>query len=52
MSYGQKIRPRRCPESELINLRTLMIIQGREAVARGIPCTLNKVPIANLWLAK
>jgi hypothetical protein len=48
MSYGQKIRPRRCPESELIALGTLMIIQGRDAFARGIPCILNKVPIVNL----
>jgi hypothetical protein len=31
MSYGQKSRPRRCPEPELFALRTLMIIQGREA---------------------
>jgi hypothetical protein len=37
MSYGQKTRPRRCPESELIALGTLMTIQGREAFARGDP---------------
>jgi len=31
MSYGQQTRTRPCPEPELAALRTLMIIQGREA---------------------
>ena len=40
MSYGQKIRPRRCPEPELIALGTLMIIQGREVLLEGYPASL------------
>jgi hypothetical protein len=35
ISYGQKTRPGRCPEQELIAQRTLMINQAREVFLPG-----------------
>jgi len=33
--YGEKTRPGRCPEPELIALRTLMINRARQRFASG-----------------
>jgi hypothetical protein len=57
MSYGQKTRPRRCPEPELIALRTLMLISGPGGLLlEEIPSILNigadrqpHVPSSGRW---
>jgi len=35
IAYGQKTRPGRCPEPEIIAQRTLMINQAREVFCQG-----------------
>jgi hypothetical protein len=46
ISYGQKTRPGRCPEPEIIALRTLMINQAREVFCLGtLPASLIYVLI-------
>src|SRR5258708_18726267 len=47
-SHGQKTRPSRCPEPEIIALRTLMIKQAREVFCQGrFPASLIYVLIVS-----
>src|SRR5260221_10931949 len=51
-SFGQKTRPGRCPEPELIALRTLIINQAREASCQWrFPASLIYVLIVSPWPA-
>ncbi len=51
-SYGEKTRPGRCPEPELIALRPLMINQAREVFCQGrFPASLIYVLIVSPWPA-
>src|SRR6266852_176980 len=51
-SYGEKTRPGRCPEPELIAQRPLMINQAREVFCQGrFPASLIHVLIVGPWPA-
>ena|SRR5437879_11659038 len=50
--YGEKTRPGRCPEQELIAQRPLMINQAREVFCQGrFPASLIYVLIVGPWPA-
>ena len=47
MSYGEKTRPGRCPEQQLIAQRPLMINQAREVFCQGrLPASLIYVVVS------